>query len=467
MEETNNNNVTEETKTTLGKFIDFIKRHTNILEGTDREGTVLGIERDIEFKGPNLWILVCSILIASIGLNTNSTAVIIGAMLISPLMGPIVGIGYSAAVYDYALLMRSLRNFGLAVAFAVITSTLYFLISPLYEIQSELLARTRPTIFDVLIAFFGGFAGIIAGSRKEKSNVIPGVAIATALMPPLCTAGFGIATGNMQFFLGAFYLFFINSVFICLASLIGVRFLRFNKKVYLEKAKEKKVKQYISAFIIITIIPSLIIAIDVANESVFRQKADAFVKENITNIDGVFVLSKELKYNSKQPIIKLSVLGETIDEPAIKQLEDKLSTTYGLRKAKLEIVQAKSETAELAQKLNSQVRIGVIEDLYTRNEQILKDKEEEITKLKQELSQYSGTEFPIESITKELQIQYPTITTLGLSTINSYSPDTDTSIPTLTAIITVDGKLSSADKATIKKWLLVRLNKDDIEVIYI
>lgn len=460
-----NNTTAGETKTLLRKFIYFIKRHANILEGTDREGTIAGIIRDIEFKGPNLWILVCSIFIASIGLNTNSTAVIIGAMLISPLMGPIVGIGYSAAVYDYALLMRSLRNFGLAVAFAVITSTLYFLISPLYEIQSELLARTRPTVFDVLIAFFGGFAGIIAGSRREKSNVIPGVAIATALMPPLCTAGFGIATGNMQFFIGAFYLFFINSVFICLASLIGVRLLRFKKKVYLEKTRERKVKQYITVFIIVTIIPSLIIAIDVAKESVFKQKAESFVRERISNRDDIFLVSKELKYTSKLQTIRLNILGETLEESDIKQFNDDL-TMYGLSNAKLEINQAKNETTELVQKLNNQVRTGIIEDLYTRNEQIIKAKDEEIVKLRDELNKYSGKEYPIESITKELQIQHPNIEAFGLSTVNRYNTDNHTQESILTAIITHNGKITNMERNMIEKWLSVRLGVSTIDVIY-
>lgn len=460
-----NNTTTDGTKTLLRKFIYFIKRHANILEGTDREGTIAGIIRDIEFKGPNLWILVCSIFIASIGLNTNSTAVIIGAMLISPLMGPIVGIGYSAAVYDYALLMRSLRNFGLAVAFAVITSTLYFLISPLYEIQSELLARTRPTVFDVLIAFFGGFAGIIAGSRREKSNVIPGVAIATALMPPLCTAGFGIATGNMQFFIGAFYLFFINSVFICLASLIGVRLLKFKKKVYLEKTRERKVKQYISIFIIVTIIPSLIIAIDVAKESVFKQKAESFVRERISNRDDIFLVSKELKYTSKLQTIRLNILGETLEENEIKRLEYDL-TMYGLSHAKLEINQAKNETTELVQKLNTQVRTGIIEDLYTRNEQVIKAKDEEIVKLQNELNKYSGKEYPIESITKELQIQHPNVESFGLSTVNRYNAVNNTHESVLTAIITHNGRMTNMERSMIEKWLFVRLGVSTIDVIY-
>ena len=193
----------------------FVYERFNIShEQEDNFATISSIERGVEFKGINVWTLIFAIFVASIGLNVNSTAVIIGAMLISPLMGPIMGLGLSVGIYDFALLKRSLKNLSIAVVISVLTSAIYFMISPLSEAQSELLARTTPTIYDVFIALFGGFAGIVAGAGKEKGNAIPGVAIATALMPPLCTAGYGLATGNIYFFVGAFYLFFINAVMI-------------------------------------------------------------------------------------------------------------------------------------------------------------------------------------------------------------------------------------------------------------
>ena len=208
----------------LGHYLD---------QSQDRESeqvTVEAIREGIEFKGSTIWILIFAIFIASLGLNTNSTAVIIGAMLISPLMGPIMGIGLGLGINDFELIKKSFRNLGVATIFSVLTSTLYFLISPLNEARSELLARTSPTIYDVLIALFGGLAGIVAMATKQKGNVIPGVAIATALMPPLCTAGFGLANGNMHYFFGAFYLFFINSVFIAFATTMGVKAMKFSKK---------------------------------------------------------------------------------------------------------------------------------------------------------------------------------------------------------------------------------------------
>ena len=218
----------------------YFKYLFDIRHDKDEEGTIENIKKAIEFKGENLWALICAIFIASVGLNTNSTAVIIGAMLISPLMGPIVGTGLAVGINDFQLLKTSLKNLLISVIASIITSTIYFSLTPLSEVQSELLARTNPTIFDVLIALFGGIAGIVANTRREKSNLLPGVAIATALMPPLCTAGYGLATGNFLFFLGAFYLFFINSVFICIATIFIVQYLHFKEVEYVEPQRQKK-----------------------------------------------------------------------------------------------------------------------------------------------------------------------------------------------------------------------------------
>lgn len=197
------------------------------------------IENDIVFKGTNMWILVFAIIIASVGLNMNSTAVIIGAMLISPLMGPINGMGYSIATYNFELFRRSVKNFIFAVVASLAASTTYFAISPISTAHSELLARTSPTIYDVLIALFGGLAGIVAISSRKKGNVIPGVAIATALMPPLCTAGYGLATAQFQYFFGAIYLFTINTVFIAISSVAISQILKFPITTLVDEAREK------------------------------------------------------------------------------------------------------------------------------------------------------------------------------------------------------------------------------------
>ena len=214
------------------------------------------ISKEVSFKGANLWVLIFAIFLASLGLNVNSTAVIIGAMLISPLMGPIIGMGLAVGINDLDLLKRSAKNYAVATLISVLTATLFFLISPLSEAQSELLARTSPTLYDVLIAFCGGAAGVIALCTRGKGNVIPGVAIATALMPPLCTAGYGLATGHLLYFLGAFYLFFINTVFIALATFAGVRLMKFHQHEDLSDEQARIERRWIMSLVILTIIPA-------------------------------------------------------------------------------------------------------------------------------------------------------------------------------------------------------------------
>jgi uncharacterized hydrophobic protein (TIGR00271 family) len=267
------------------------------------------IEKGIIFKGTNLWILIFAIFIASVGLNVNSTAVIIGAMLVSPLMGPILGIGYSVASYDFILLRKSISNFTFAVIVSLITSTVYFLITPLNEAHSELLARTSPSIYDVLIAFFGGLAGIVAISSKVKGNVIPGVAIATALMPPLCTAGFGLATAQWSFFFGAFYLFTINTVFIALATFITSRFI---KIPIIEQSTERnkiKANRWVTTIVLITLLPSIYFGYQLIKEDTFVRNSKNFIN-NITLIDGGYLLKNEIDYSKKQ--IKLIYGGKTL-----------------------------------------------------------------------------------------------------------------------------------------------------------
>ena len=241
----------------MTSIVEYFKMIVNIKDGVDYEGSVEAIKKDIDFKGVNVWVLGASIVIASIGLNVNSTAVIIGAMLISPLMGPIVGMGLAIGINNFAMLTRSLKSLGTAVLISVIISTLYFLITPFGEVQSELIARTRPNLLDVLVAIFSGIALIVAKSQKSTvASAIYGVAIATALMPPLCTAGYGLANGNWEFFLGAFYLFLINSVFITLSTWLVVKYLKFPITTYLDPKRERKVNNYILFFSILIILPS-------------------------------------------------------------------------------------------------------------------------------------------------------------------------------------------------------------------
>ncbi|MDY5194060.1 MAG: TIGR00341 family protein, partial [Candidatus Aphodosoma sp.] len=292
-----------------------LKDLVNIADDTDIAATVNNISKGVEFKGDNVWVLFFAIVIASVGLNVNSTAVIIGAMLVSPLMGPIMGIGLSIGIYDVTLLRKSLKNLLLMVVISLLASSLYFLVTPLSEAQSELLARTNPTIFDVFIALFGGLAGILAQSRKqEKITIVSGVAIATALMPPLCTAGYGIGTGQLRYFFGAFYLFFINSFFIALATFLMVRYLKFPKKKFINPVKEKRVKRYIFVFSVIVLVPSIFLAVDVIKQASFNSSAIQYVNDISKNVvmDGVHIVSSNKVYNKKGSEIQLSLVGKSL-----------------------------------------------------------------------------------------------------------------------------------------------------------
>ena len=296
------------------------------------------IKKGIQFRGTNLWILIFAILVASVGLNMNSTAVIIGAMLISPLMGPINGVGYSIATYNFPLLRESLRNFGYAIGISLITSTLYFILTPISTAQSELLARTSPTIYDVLIALFGGFAGIVAISSRNKGNVIPGVAIATALMPPLCTAGYGLATMQFKFFYGAFYLFTINSVFIAIASMLISQILKFPIRDIIDASKKKRINQIISVIIALVFIPSIYFGYQLIQKERFSENADKYIA-NISNFEGNFLLKSNV--DSDKRIINLIYAGKNLTEEQKESIKEK-ALNFNLKQPKILIEQGLS-----------------------------------------------------------------------------------------------------------------------------
>ena len=293
-------------------ILSALKEHFVVKQFMENEDEiVLQIKQGVTFTGPNLWVLVFAIFIASLGLNVNSTAVIIGAMLISPLMGPIIGMGLAVGINDLELLKRAARNFGVATVISVITATFYFLITPLGEAQSELLARTSPTIYDVLIATFGGAAGILAICTKGKGNVLPGVAIATALMPPLCTAGYGLATGNILFFLGAFYLFFTNTVFISLATYVGVRLMNFRKKEFLSPTAEKKARHIITALVIITILPAAAMTYNIVRKSIQQNNISTFIHKELQQ-NGTQIISSALDTDKKT--LNIIAVGKEITD---------------------------------------------------------------------------------------------------------------------------------------------------------
>lgn len=330
----------------------LIKKLFNLRADMDREGTVELIKSNVDFHSANAWTLVFAIFIASVGLNINSTAVIIGAMLISPLMGPIVGTGLALGIHDYALLKRSLRGLLAAVIISIVASTIYFLISPLSEVQSELLARTRPSFYDVLVAFFGGAAGIVAISRKEKGNAIPGVAIATALMPPLCTAGFGLATRNFSYFAGAIYLFIINCVFISISTFIFVRYLGFHHAVQASVAQNKVVDRWIAYVGGIVLIPSFFMAWYLQQESYFKSQANKYIDQELRS-QQMYIIEREISYDIESPKIRVAVIGNVLDKEGIDLLKQK-AILYSLKPDSVDIRQT-SYSDHFEKKLNAQM----------------------------------------------------------------------------------------------------------------
>jgi len=456
------------------QFRHYVVDIVHLREESDETTTVSDIRKNIEFRGANFWTLICAIFIASIGLNTNSTAVIIGAMLISPLMGPIMGAGLALGTNDIDLLKRSLRNLSIAVLAAVITSALYFLITPLDQAQSELLARTRPTIFDVLIAIFGGAAGIVASSRREKSNAIPGVAIATALMPPLCTAGFGLATWNMGFFLGAFYLFFINSVFICLSTFVVVRYLKFKRVSFIDAAREQRVKIWIAAFALLTVLPSLYAAWGVVQETLFQRQAHQFISENFQFPDSE-VIRTTLKYQGNNSLIELTLIGEPLAALVVKKLQSKLDSLAGLKGTRLVLHQPRKGSLELEQqftRLNQELKVGIVEDLYRKNEEVLKQKDlqlqkqnQQIQSLEQELLHYRSKVQSQDLLLAELKVQYPELKQFGYILLNRTDLKTMKSVPVPTVILHWQKTPEPEVLTKLRNWLKVRLQVRDIQVI--
>ncbi|RYG30098.1 MAG: TIGR00341 family protein, partial [Chitinophagaceae bacterium] len=311
----------------------------------------------VVFKGTNLWTLIFAMLIASIGLNVNSTAVIIGAMLISPLMGPIMGIGLGIATNDFDLMKIGAKNLLIAAVISILVSALYFYITPLHEASSELLARTNPSVWDVFIAFFGGLAGIVAGTRKQKSNVIPGVAIATALMPPLCTAGFGLASGQWPFVFGALYLFFINCAFICLATFLIVNHLKFRKKRFTTPEIKRRVVRYIWLTVIIATVPSVYLGYRIVERSIFENNAKRFIQQEF-----VFPRTQVINrtFSTREPRkIELLVVGEELTDEQIDTLRSRVPV-YGMRNTALIIHQGLNARQEID---FAQIKASILQDV--------------------------------------------------------------------------------------------------------
>lgn len=413
------------------------------------------IVSNIEFKGSNVWILIFATVIASVGLNVNSIPVVIGAMLISPLMGPIMGIGLALGINDMALLKKSFQNLLIMSLISIITSTVYFLLTPLdLEEPTELLARTNPTIYDVFIAFFGGLAVITEVCKKDKGTVIAGAAIATALMPPLCTAGFGLANGNFFYLIGASYLYFINSVFIALASFIMVRYLKFPLVKFSDEAEQKKVRRIITIFTIILIIPSIYSAVTVIQENKFNQAANKFVANN-KSIGNSYIYDYKITHRARKSTLSVSIAGEALSAAEINKLNEQLQT-YGIEKEQFVINQNSTFVPE---SINEQ---DFVKSIFEQNEIEVRKREELISEMEKELKAYRLKELPVPQIAKELSTQYPQIKSFAVA--GGSRVEGTSSAPIIIAIIGATEKMSQEDVAKIGQWLSVRLDSPNVKV---
>jgi uncharacterized hydrophobic protein (TIGR00271 family) len=432
----------------MKRILDILNLH----EGEDdREKTLEGIRKNIDFKGANLWILACAIIVASVGLNVNSTAVIIGAMLISPLMGPIVGAGFALGIYDFALLKKSLRNLLNATVVSLSVSTLYFYLSPFKEVQSELLARTSPNIYDILIAFFGGVVGVIAVTRSEKGNPIPGVAIATALMPPLCTAGYGLATAHWSFFFGAFYLYCINCVFIGIATFLIIKYLKYPAIMQVNEKQQKRVKIIIPVLITAMLVPSSYLAYSLYREQQFKKNTDIFIENEFSN-KGYTVVYKKTDFNPKGKKLELAFLSKRFDKDELAGLEKRLNAYEYLKGTDLIIRQDSTDRFNAFK--------GDILNQIKSSENEMNAKDVKIVQLEKELVKNT---FDNKQLLKESRALFPAITSLSV-TKNTLVTPKDSIIPLTAVIYDVTRSLSTEDQEKFRAWLNERLSVKNVEL---
>ena len=429
----------------------------------DKAGDVATIESlkgDVEFRGTKLWILICAILVASIGLNVNSTAVIIGAMLISPLMGPIIGFGLGFGIADLDLVRKSLRNLALTTLFSILTATIYFLLTPLDQPGSELLGRTEPSIYDVLIAFFGGAAGLIAGSSKSKGQVLPGVAIATALMPPLCTAGFGLATGNWAFFFGAIYLYIINSVFIAFATFVMVRIMRFPMKSVASGDMRKRSYRWITVIAVCTLIPRIYLSIRLVRDSYQEERAKQFVADHFAPPAHQVIRQSFVRADGdKRAYIDVVLIGKPLSAQTIDSITT-LLPSYGLSNFDLQVHQGIDNEAPTDYE---QLGGVLLRDLYERSERTASEQRAEIDSLRRTLLRYDYYQSLTQDVSDEARAVFSDISQVRLMPSMEFIQGQDSVLHIL--VTTPSSRLAPAERSKLEQWLQKRTKADDLELI--
>ncbi|MEZ5015233.1 MAG: DUF389 domain-containing protein [Chitinophagales bacterium] len=431
----------------MPSFIDRFKLRS---EKEDYATVLDNIRKGVVFRGTNLWILVFAIFIASLGLNVNSTAVIIGAMLVSPLMGPIMGLGMGMSINDVRLLRLSLYNYLFAAGVGLATSTVYFAISPINDAHSEILARTAPNIYDVLIAFFGGLAGILAMSSTMKGNVIPGVAIATALMPPLCTAGYGLATFNFVYFFGALYLFLINTVFIAFATLITARLLHFPYAQMPDRKTEMQTRRIIYAAVLLTLMPSIYFGYDVVKQNTYSKKASLFIA-NETQLPNDYLLNSNVDPRKKN--IQLTYGGAFIDSTQIATLEKKLDN-YGLQNTSLEVRQGFTYLQDNKEQVSEQTQQLSL---------ALTEKDQRIQELQHAQDSLQNMQALGAQVYTELRAQYPKLVRGSVEPGITYSDSS--AVAGWICVMEVHDRTRNYDVKKIEAWLQVRLKTNSVQCI--
>ena len=428
----------------MNKILRFFDLH----QGEDKKETVLeNVVSNISFRGSNAWILACAIVVASVGLNVNSTAVIIGAMLISPLMGPIVGAGFALGTFDFPLLKKSIKNLLIATLISLVVSFLYFLLSPFKEAQSELLARTSPNIYDVLIAIFGGLVGVIAITRVDKGNPIPGVAIATALMPPLCTAGYGLAIGNLSYFAGALFLYIINCVFICISTFVIVKYLRYPKTHYVDQQREKRITQSITIITLALVLPSIYFAYNLLQEKKYTNKVKQFVQQELSN-KGYTVIYEKLQMNSKPKKLELAFLAKKFSNQEIASLQQSMES-FGIDNTNLVIHQ---DSLDLKSSILSEI---------DKRTAAVSEKDLTIRALNNELAKY---QLANPSLDQDIAVLFPELSSYSIGVQQQYAKK-DSLSKRIAFIYSATAPLPRTQEDKLHNWLKNHFPKDSVEVI--
>ena len=436
---------------------EFLKNTLNLTNDVDIPAAIEDIRSNIPFRGPNVYILFVAIIIASVGLNVNSIPVIIGAMLISPLMGPITGLGLGLGTNDRELVLFSIKNLLVMVGISLLAATLYFILTPLeIDNPTELLARTRPTIYDVFIALFGGLAGVLETARKEKGTVISGVAIATALMPPLCTVGYGIANLSWQYTIGALFLFSINCIFIAMAAYLMAKFLKFPVKT----VEQHRTRYFILSYglVILLAATSIFTGYNVIRENDFTKLANRFVKKN-QNIGKTYIYDSQVNIDSKPYMLELRLAGETLNEDT-KEMLLRDAENYGIMRS--QIVIHEDATVQVDRFNETEI----VKNLMATNASNVQIRDDSIKVLNAQLTAYKQRELPAKQLAEELQVQLPIITRLTLAKGTALEQNMVMSEEQVVVVAHCSEMPSEEEKARVYEWLKVRLQIDSLEIIF-